>query len=110
MTMNEAEQLYLLKFRELTSKRSAIIRKIADLRKICETLKDWQKTAGELSNPGFGSLHIEWSDESLAGLTDLRLALKAYHLQAEGIEKTWKSLSADEKVGLADPGTLRLTS
>jgi hypothetical protein len=105
--MNESEQFYLAKFRELTAKKKAVMSKIADLQRICASLSDWQKTAGELSNPGFGPLHEEWSDESLAGLADLRLHLTAYHRQMEDIERAWSKLPDNEKVGLAEPRTLR---
>jgi hypothetical protein len=50
--MTAAEESYLAKFRALHLKQAEIEAAASDLRSICESLKDWRKTASTLGSPG----------------------------------------------------------
>jgi len=102
--MNEKENAYLAKFRELHAARKVIEKMIAELRAICESLKDWQKTAGDIAS--MGGVGPEWSDGRLNGLLALRAAMVSFHGMKTELVRTWGNMATDEKVGLAEPATV----
>lgn len=105
--MNDAEESYLAQFRTLAEKRARIIGMIAELRSICESLKDWEKTASEVATLGGNEIRPEWSDDRLRGLITLRALLCEYHALTQEIRRTWQRLKDSEKTGFSDPESLR---
>lgn len=108
--MNAKEESYLIQFRELAARQSKIIASISEFRVVCESLKDWQRTAKELSTASSNSTRPEWSAQRLAEIADLRALLVDYHTLSKESERLWANLTKEEKIGLADPISLQASS
>lgn len=102
--MNQNEEAYLKKYRALADQRSKIEGMIGSLSGICQSLKDWQKTAAALCMPGGDPA---WADDRLMELSALKSHLVVYYQQSEEIRKAWGLLAPDEKLGFSDPNTFR---
>jgi hypothetical protein len=101
--MHPAEESYLAKFRTLASTKASIVAMTAELRGICESLSDWQKTAYDLASLGGSASRPEWSDDRLKGLVTLRSRLIDYQRQAEELRAAWEALTPEQRLGFAAP-------
>jgi hypothetical protein len=107
MKMTEPEEFYVAKFRELAAKNRAIVGVIVDLKAICESLNDWQKTAADLASPDGVSARSQWQADKTTAIAGLRSLLIEYDQLTKAVEMAWRPLSIIQKDGLASPETLR---
>ena len=56
----------------MKAKETQIVAIIFELRKICESLKDWKKTAVAIGSLGSSSTHPEWIGEKLDSIASVR--------------------------------------
>lgn len=96
--MTTTDEDYLAEFRALAAQRQQIADTIAALRRVCESLQDWQKAARELA-PQPGS-------PPLPDLAKLREQLADFHRELDRLRKAWAGMRPEQRTGLAAPDTL----
>ena len=94
------QDIYLAKYREVHAKEAEIVWDIGRLHAVCESLKDWRKTAANLAVSGMREI---WSDATMPKLNELRDKLNAYQKLYESLETIWNAMKASDRVGLAKP-------
>jgi hypothetical protein len=105
--IGQKETNYLDKYRELSKKQNEIEGMIGELRKICDSLKNWRETASKLAVIGSESRHPEWSEGRLKGVATLRMLLGEYESMMEQAMTLWSLLQPEEQTGLASPDSLK---
>ena len=106
--MNEKERSYLLRCRDLMQKRNHINSQVRGFAAICSALKDWQITTEYLGSVSNSAILQEWSDDQLGKLTSLRTDIIVFHRMTRELTKIWGQMNPEEKIGMAEPSTLRL--
>jgi hypothetical protein len=107
MKLTEAEERYLDKIRELAAKNREIVGVIANMKRVCESLCDWQQTAADLASPDGASARDVWSADKIAALIGLQKRLVEYDQLMKTVETLWENLEVLQKDGLASPDTLK---
>lgn len=105
--MTDKENAYLVKYRELSQRKNQVDSMVRSFSAICTALKDWQATTEDLGSISSRATLEEWSDETLGKLSGLRKDIIYFHQTMADLAKMWTNLSPEEKVGLAEPATLK---
>ncbi len=104
--MSPNEQTYLDLYRKATAKRDGINALVGDFRKLCESFKDWQKAALEMTGTLGVAMRPEWSAESLKEIAKLPTSLQEYGTLHRDLAAAWAELASNERTGFLPPQSL----
>lgn len=104
--MTSLESDYLSRFRLLHAKQEQVKAAIRELDGLCDSLKNWRKTAFEIGTPGWHGSESVWEDARLKKVLSLKTLLIEFSGLHRTTEQAWQAMSEEERLGLASPKAL----